>query len=185
MKRIWLTIFLMFATLGMALGQQTTTTGTFVDPDGTAWNAGTYSIQYINSIPGKPYNTSTGAFITTLYTGSLNSSGAVSLTLDDVKYISPANGTWAFTICPNVSGGASNCSTVDIPVTGASENVSSLVNAALRAPRPGGGVGAYGYADVEFQAIPGNTYVVSPALTVQRCYAGSWAACAIPKPKML
>ena len=162
---------------GVGFSQQTTTTGTFVDPDGTAWNAGTYSIQYVNSTPGKPYNTSTGAFITTLYTGSLNSSGALSLTLDDVKYVSPANGTWAFTICPNVSGGASNCSTVDIPVTGATENVSTLVNAALKAPRPGGGVGAYGYADVEFQAIPNNTYVVSPALTVARCYAGSWAVC--------
>ena len=80
MKRLWLTIFLMFATLGVALGQTTTTSLTTSDPDGTAWNAGTYSIQYINSIPGKPYNTSTGAFITTLYTGSLNSSGAVSLT---------------------------------------------------------------------------------------------------------
>ncbi len=161
---------------GAALGQTTTTTATVADSDGTAWANGTYSIQYYNVTPGKPYNTSTGAFITTSYTGTLNSSGALSVTLDDVKYVNPANGTWVFTVCPDVSGGSGNCGTTSIPVSGASEDVSSQINAVIRAPRPGGGVGAYGYADVEFQAIPNNSYY-NVTTAACRLYTSSWGGC--------
>lgn len=176
-KQLLALICLILATCCVGFGQQTVTTATVVDSDGTAWASGTYSIQYVNAIPGKPYNFGTGQFVTTLYTGVLNGSGAFTVTLDDVGYINPADGTWQFTICPDTSSGSGTCGSTSVAITGASQDVSSQINAAIRAPRPGGGPGAYGYADIEFQAVPGNTYIVSPAKTSQRCYTTAWAAC--------
>ena len=61
-----------------------------------------------------------------------NSAGSFSLTVDDnVNGITPAGSFWRFSICSNTSA---QCSTVDIVITGASQDITAQVNAAIITP---------------------------------------------------
>jgi hypothetical protein len=161
-----------------AQGQTTTVTAAVVDSDSTPWvNATCTTILQAKQTqfpPVTPYRTDTGNPVPTAPVCAIDGSGNLTSTLTDVAFIMPANSTWQFTICPAVF--QPKCGVVNIPVTGASENVSSQLTAGIPAPRIGGGFGQFAYADVEVLAIPNNSYYNTVSAAI-RCYGASWGAC--------
>lgn len=165
-------LWLVALAMPSALLGQTVTTATVVDTDGTAWANAPYTISFVSSQPGQP--SVNGQPFTLNFSGTLNSSGQLSVTLTDVATVYPPNGTWNFCLTPTVTNPTTACTKV--PVTGASENVSTQLNAAITAPRLTGGRLANAYADVEVAALPGNMYFrVSD--TTFRCYTTGWSGC--------
>lgn len=183
MRRRVLTITLaLLAPLLLARGawaQTSAVTATVTDPDSTPWVTGAYTIQLVSAstgiaIPaGQAFRKDTGATITNTFTGTLDGTGSLSLTLTSISNITPAGATWRFTICPAVSG--STCAVTSIAVN-ASGSLSSQLSAVTTAPRIAGGPGTFAYADVEVAATAGNTYynTTTPAC---RYYTSSWGAC--------
>lgn len=162
----------------VGFGQTSAVTATITDTDGTAWASGPYTIQLVNSsgqpiAAGGAYRIDTGATITNSFSGTLDGSGALSVTLTTTSNINPAGTKWKFGICPNTI--PATCGGTSLAVS-ASGSLSSQLSASIVAPRIGGGQGTQAYADVEVATVPNNSYynITTPAL---RCYAAAWAAC--------
>ena len=177
MRKLLQFVLLLLALPVAALSQNTSVTATLTDSDSVTWTLGSCTTTLIytkQSPPVAPYLNSGGTFPLSPQC-SVNGLGQLNVTLTDVKFIAPIfNATWQFTVCPNVGPNAA-CGTTNIPVTGASQNVSSLLN--LPPPRVGGGVGATAYADAEVTVAYNNLYwnVVSQAC---RQYTTAWFNCA-------
>lgn len=173
--RIALAVIFFVAWAAMASGQTTTTTATVTDTDGTAWANAGYTINIVSPIP--PVTSPGNNHFTTTFTGTLNSSGQLSVTLQAVLNIYPANTTWKFCLTPTVTGPQTFCTTVPVGNTGqGSEDISTQLNAAILAPRISGGSLASGYADAEVPAVGGSMYFNVTSNTF-RCYTTSWGAC--------
>lgn len=165
-----LAIFLVLFASGIALGQ-TAVTATLTDSDSQTWNNGTWTASLISPV-GKP-NGCTTAFTVS---GTMSGSGVLTGSLCDNSLISPTGSLWQFTLCPNASSG---CSVVSTAVSGATQNLSSVLSAGLTAPRFPALFGSHGYLDIEVTPIPqpGATYynVTTPAC---RQWTGSaWVNC--------
>ena len=175
-------VVLMLSIVGIPVtmtGQTTAVTATVTDSQSVAWANAPYSVTFIGSAPGKPYTTA-GQNFTQSYTGSLNSSGQLSIgAVTDVAFIIPTRSTWRFCVTPAVSSPQTYC--VNIPVTGASQNVSSQINAVIIPPAVTGGPLATAYADSEVTGVLGNMYArVSDSSF--RCYTTSWGTCGTSGP---
>lgn len=156
--------------------QTTTTTATIIDQHGIAWANAAYTVSVLSPI--QPVTSPENYTFTTSFSGTANSSGFFSLTLQRVKNMYPANLTWQFCVTPAVSAVVTYCATVPVGNAGqSSQNVSAQINAVIQPPVIGGGVLSQGYDDSEFAASPGNQYfnVISSTF---RCYTTSWASCA-------
>ena len=163
------------AAASACLSQATTVTATAQDSDGTTWAGGAYTVTYFSSTPGSPTEISTSGTFTTKFSGVLNGSGALSLNLVSSTNIWPTGSGWIFKVCPAITN-AICYSTAPITITGASQSVSTQVNAVIVAPRVTGGIGVSAYNDVEVAAIPNNSYynVTDGDL---HCYGSAWAVC--------
>jgi hypothetical protein len=165
---------------GRAYGQAgtITVTGTAQDPSGTTWNNGTYSASYV--IPpgaGAITNTATGQTISpTIISGTLNGSGAFSITLVSTANVYPAISGVTFRICPQMTN--SPCyTTVPISIgTTSPQSVSAQIDLVLQNPSVTGAPLAQAYNDGEVTAVLGNQYVRLSDSTF-RCYTTSWGAC--------
>lgn len=180
MRKLFLAVWILCPLLlGCPAGAQTTSvTATLTDTDGVTWVNGScmVSLVYKQQSPiVAPYLNAGGA-VPLNPNCSVNGLGQLNTGLTDVAFIAPIfEATWKFTVCPNV-GPRAACGTVNIPVTGASEDVSSLL--ALPPPRVGGGPGATAYADVEVSAVFNNVYwnIVG---TSCRQFGTAWSQCAV------
>lgn len=183
MKKL-LSILGYFLLLGSvhALAQMTTITATVTDSDSTAWanahyqlslvfghNCTQLSCYYINGAPLNP----TIAF----QSGNLNSSGQLSTSVYTTNMITPSGTSWFISVCSDTSN--SSCSPqVFFTATGGTQDISSLINAAITAPRFPGIAGNFGYADVEVSNLnPGATYY-NNVIPCTRNYNGSTWSCA-------
>lgn len=166
MKR--LLAFVLFLPLG-ALGQ-TAITATISDSDSIAWANGTWAATLV-SPSGPPQGCTTA----TTVSGTMSGSGVITGSLCDNSLVGPSGSTWRFTLCPNASA---TCSQVSTAVSGATQNISSVLSAGVTAPRFAASFGAHGYADVEVLPSPplGATYynVTTPAF--RQWTAGGWAS---------
>lgn len=81
-----------------------------------------------------------GSAFTQTYSGTFDGSGALSVTVADNAQVSPAGTKWFFTVCPPAGQGP--CASTAITITGASQNITTVLNAAIRALSPTGA--AYG-----------------------------------------
>jgi hypothetical protein len=166
--------------LALPLAAQTTTsvTATLTDSDGTTWANATCTtvLQYQAQYPPQaPFIASSHAAVPLNPACTVNGSGTLSATLTDVQWIaSQFKATWQFTVCPNVFQGITGCGVTNIPVTGTSQNVTSLLN--LPAPRVGGGVGSHAYADVKVAAVYNNFYWNTTTGDCRQ-FTTSWGAC--------
>lgn len=131
MKFRWLLIALILESLTLC-AQNTNVTATIVDSTSQPWNNGSYSITFVPnpSQPG-PYYWQGSQFVPQKYTGSMNGSGTLTVTLPDNNTITPSGSQWAFVLCANTSAA---CSTITIPVTGASEDLSSIFSSRVTPP---------------------------------------------------
>lgn len=167
----------------MSWGQTTTVTASIVDSDSQAWASGTYTIVYTNTTPGTP--SVGGQFVCTVLSvsctgaptvsGTLNSSGQLSVTLADTALINPSGAKWRFTICPATSSPI--CGTTSIAITGASQVVSTQLNAVITPPRVTGVSVPSAYSDTEVSTLAFNLYFRLSDSSF-RCWNGlAWASC--------
>lgn len=133
----------------------TTVTGTVTDTDGQTWNGGAYTITYTNTIPGAP--SVNGASITTSFSGNLDSSGALAVTLPANATIFPAGSKWSFNVCPAINN--PTCYSTAITIVGSSQSISSQLSAIAIAPRVTGGPLTLAYRDSEVNTTPPGFYL--------------------------
>jgi hypothetical protein len=169
MKRL-LSLFLFVSSLSLA--QSTTVTGTVTDADGNVWASGNVTATFVPNVltPLSQYVWTGGAI--TNVTGTLNSSGAFSISVPSLAYITPTNGSWNISVCPYASGSCYGINTT--LVTGASVSLTTQLSAAAKGPRFQAAPSPSGYADAEVLTPPGPGYfywnVVNAA---QRIWNGS------------
>lgn len=142
----------------VAWSQNTAVSGQVTDPDGQSWNNGTFSINFIPT-PGVPGPFSWNGVINfpQKFTGILDSSGNISITIPDNNFVKPLGSQWRFTLCSNTSA---SCQDVVTPVSGSSINLGSTFLNNLSSPRFGAGQFSHGYLDLEVTGSlpPGSTY---------------------------
>jgi len=164
-----------------SVAQTTAVTATVVDSDTTVWANSLWTLSFQ---PG-PYDSNPAHYTiggvpltqsVAYQTGVGNGSGVISFTTYRSTSISPIGSSWNLQVCPNASA---SCGTINFSTSGASQNISSVINAAIKAPRFLAVSGAFGYIDGEAiqQLKPGSTYW-NTSTSKQRCYDGSaWADC--------
>lgn len=188
MKKLYiLASILLFSILGYSQ-TFTTVSGTVVDGTSQAWSNGsvTASLQ-----APQGYSVSqllNGGHVITDATQvvNLDNSGAFSLSADSNTAIIPVGSTWNFTICPNASF---ICTTINVVITGGTQNLSSLITAAI----PNGininvtSIFLRAYSDSEVVGGNGATYWRTSDNTLRGCISapsdfcggtggGTWSA---------
>lgn len=85
----------------------------------SAYYNGSWSAKYYNpSSTLPPVYTKTGVKVQTIYSGVMDGTGTFTQSMPDTSAISPAGGSWIFTVCPD---GTANCTTMkSVPLTGTS-----------------------------------------------------------------
>jgi len=177
-KFLALFIFCFFSTVINA--QTTTISATVVDSDGQIWAGGSWTLQFIPnySTPNiNVYNINGTPLTPSLLTqgGALDGTGSFNTNAYQNGVISPGGSTWSLTICPNATA---PCGTINFTAAGATQNLSTQVNAAIIAPRFTAVAGHYGYSDIETTLTTpvGGTYYNVP-MSCQRYNNGIVWAC--------
>src|SRR5579885_3213087 len=138
-------------------GQSTIVSATITDLDGTTWSNCTYTVQFSPTVQG--YAWSGGNLLSNSYfTGSCDDgTGTFSLSLPSNTSIYPIGSSWRFTICPNASA---PCQSTNIPISGATINLTTQLSELAGNPRFPASPTAYGYADIEVSPnpLPGGGY---------------------------
>lgn len=130
MRKLWILCSLLLSI--PAMGQTTVVTALVTDGTGQTWNNGTFTVNFW-PVPGLPnnYQWQGAKFVPQQYLGTMDGSGSFSVTLPDNNTITPSGTQWQFVLCPNATAA---CTTIVTPVTGASENLSSLFSSRVVAP---------------------------------------------------
>jgi hypothetical protein len=146
----------------------TTVTATLQDSSTQVWANATWTAEF-SPQPGYngPYNNH-GSPITPNSTGTADGSGFFTVNLDDNLQVSPIGSSWKFTICPFAS--VASCNSLVMQVTGASQDISSQLNAILTVPHVNSGpVIARAYNDSEAFGTYGALYINSISNTLKQC----------------
>ena len=136
MRKVFLTLYAILLLTSIARAQSTTVSSTgVVDTDGFTWKNGTVNITFIpapNSPSFSSYTWSGGTLFPS-YSTTLNSSGALSTSLPSSTSINPlGSGKPQFQVCPNATTG---CFTYVVFVTGATQDITTALNAVATGPR--------------------------------------------------
>lgn len=144
----WIILSLLFAA---PWAEATTVTATVQDPSTQVFANGTWAVIF-RPTPGAtgPFNVNGVAF-TQSFSGVMNGSGVLSVTLTDNSTITPSGSLWTFKVCPNASF---PCTSVDIRITGSNLDVSNIINAAVPLIQTAAGPLSYAYQDSEITPIP-------------------------------
>lgn len=146
---------------------------TVVDSDGTAWAGAAWSAEYVSSQPGQP--SVGGLAFTQSYSGTLDGSGVLAVSLTPSDTIFPTESKWRFKVTPATSGGPTY--SVDVTITGATQDISTEINDVILPPRITGLGIPLAYADVEVDPSQGAYLRLSDG--VIRYWTGSaWASVA-------
>jgi hypothetical protein len=150
------------------------------DSDGSVWAYASVTATINNPYGGPVVYSSTGQPITAQVTATTNAIGNVTLTLARNDMTQPTSTCWNFTIQPAVNNAPSqsiNCVTIN----SSTQNVSSILNSGITAPRISCGSSCYGYSTAEIlnPVSPGAFFynVVSSSCN-QFSASGSWSVCA-------
>src|SRR5579859_642557 len=112
----------------------TNVTATLTDSSAQIWSNATIivSLRPIPNNPGVPLNS--GHPITdSPQTITADGTGTFTVTVDDTSKVTPSGSLWTFTMCPNAT--VAVCSTISLPVTGVSQNLSASLSSALVTPK--------------------------------------------------
>jgi hypothetical protein len=169
MKRLLTLALLSASSWGQSLF--TTVTATPVqDPNSVAYVNGTYNISYVPATTGLN-KAGNYAIAPAAVSGTLDSFGNMSVQLIDNSQVSPAGSQWRFSIC---SASGVTCFSVNITISGASQDITAALKAAAAILPSTGGTGT---------AIPGQKIVDSISyLTIQAAItaAGTTGSVVIP-----
>jgi len=102
MRRLLLTLFLILGFAGLATAQTyTTVTATVVDPNGTIYILGSYTVSLINNTGQQALLNGNANFQKTYSGLTLTSAGAMSISLPSVTAMTPTGLQWQFNVCAN------------------------------------------------------------------------------------
>jgi formylmethanofuran dehydrogenase subunit D len=166
-------IFILALIGSSAMAQQT---ATLTDSDSSIWVSAKWSATLL-SPNGPP--TISGIPLTQAQQfaqGITNGSGALSTTLTPNNTIDQANTSWQFTIQPNASF---TPSIISVTVTSTSQNLTTVLDAGLIAPRFPASATAFGYADIEITSAQlGSQYYNTTTPTLRQFSLAGWTSVA-------
>jgi hypothetical protein len=174
MMKIRRALFVLLMWAGFALaafGQSTTVSGTVTDVSSQTWNNGTYAFQFVPNpqYPASTYTWTGGAFNQNAQiTGSLNGSGAYSVSIPSNANISPINSQWKVTFCPQAT--ATCYTTTGVTIFGGTQTLNATPPSITVTAQSN--VLPIAYADTEITgAIAGSAYYNVTLASVRVCSA--------------
>lgn len=161
-KAFWIAAF--FCAFAGGARAQTTVSGTFHDPNGITYGGGVLTAQLITpggaqpTINGQPIQTSIGPT-------TLNPDGSMPATnFPSTNLILPSPSQWSITVCslPNLPspGLGPQCGTIKTNVTGASQDISTAMNAVLPAISQVPSGGAVAFSAITNGTATGKTFTM-------------------------
>src|SRR6202451_1271972 len=161
----------------VASAQSTTVSGTVTDAGSQAWLNGTYSFTFQPNpqYPTGPY-TWTGGTLNTTISGSLNGSGAYSVSIPSNSAITPAGSTWILTVTPNAT--SNSFSTPRTTITGGTQtlNVTPPAIAINWSIPHGAAISAYADSEITGTLPPGAEYFNTTTLLTRVWNGSAWAS---------
>lgn len=155
-----------------ACGTTTVSTSALVDTDGFTWTNGSYVATLV--LPTGVFSlsnmscTTAGGTFSNRYTGSLSSTGTLSVALPQNTNLAPAGSKWAVTFCPQATNG---CFSYTAVITGSTQTLSP---ATVPAPRFQAGQFNYGYSPIELTSTaPIGAVFYNTTLGLVQIYNGS------------
>jgi hypothetical protein len=152
MRRLLLTLFLILGFAGLACAQTyTTVTANVLDPNGTIYILGSYTVSLINNTGQQALLNGNANFQKTYSGLTLTSAGAMSISLPSVTAMTPTGLQWQFNVCANPGQVAAVFPVPTLPcfsytstgtlISGSSVNISTQLQAvATVIPLAGGGL---------------------------------------------
>jgi hypothetical protein len=156
-----------------AFGQSTTVSGQITDAGSQAWSAGTFQFLFVPNpqYPASQYTWTGGAFNPNQpITGTMNGSGAYSVSIPSNTAISPINSQWLVKFCPQANP-AQCYTTAAVTITGSPQTLNATPPAIQVQP----GALSVAYSDSEIVGfVEGSIYwnVTIPALRIYD--QGAW-----------
>jgi hypothetical protein len=156
-----------------AFGQSTTVSGQITDAGSQAWSAGTFQFLFVPNpqYPASQYTWTGGAFNPNQpITGTMNGSGAYSVSIPSNTAISPINSQWLVKFCPQANP-AQCYTTAAVTITGSTQTLNATPPAIQVQP----GALSVAYSDSEIVGfVEGSIYwnVTIPALRIYD--QGAW-----------
>jgi hypothetical protein len=173
-------LVILFALLSLALpalGGTSAVTATITDADSQTWNNGSFQVTFVPlaGTNASDYNVN-GSSFTQFFTGQMNGSGVLTVTLTDLSTVTPTGGQWRFTLCPNASSVCA--SVITNAVVGATPNLSTQLSTGLAGPRFATGPSAFGYSDTEVSPTPqpGGLYYSVTSAAVRVWSGTAWSS---------
>lgn len=155
----------------------TTVTATLTDSSTQVWSNATIiaTLRPAPNNPAVPLNN--GQSITdSPQTAITDNTGTFTLNLDSTNKITPAGALWIFTIYPNST--VANGSSISLPVTGATENLSGVLSSILIVPNVyAAPVISRAYSQSEVSSGTGGIYWDTSANTLKGCYTTGNGSC--------
>jgi hypothetical protein len=142
------------ALASISWGQSTTVSVTVQDPTGQLWINGTFSYTFAPvanfSGPSQWQGANVPTNFLTPTTVTLDGGGSTSFSIPSNTAITPAGSTWRFTVCPRAT---IQCVTINLPITGATLDISSAINGALVAIKTPSTTMPLAYQSSEVQTV--------------------------------
>jgi hypothetical protein len=176
MKKIILILAFLFAGAVSAFGQSTTVSGQVTDSGGQSWNNGTFTATFVPNpqFPVGPY-TWTGGTLNTTIPGTLNGTGAYSVSIPSNTAISPQGSQWQIQFVPNAT--SSPFLTAKTTITGATQTLNATppdISINLQNP-PGPFTTAYADDEIATPIPQGAEYFNTTSLKTRVWNGSAWA----------
>jgi hypothetical protein len=176
MRKLILGLMFLLAGAANAFGQSTTVSGTVTDSGSQAWAGGTFKFMFAPNpqFPTGPYSW-TGGTLNSVIAGTLDGSGAYSLSIPSNTAISPQGSAWILQVTPNAT--SPSFSTPPTTITGGTQalNVTPPAIAISWTNPPGPAISAYADAEIT-GTLPKGAEYFNVTSGVTRVWNGSaWA----------
>jgi len=176
MKKLILALILVLGGAVNAFGQSTTVSGQVTDAGGQSWNNGTFTATFVPNpqFPTGPY-TWTGGTLNNVITGTLNGTGAYSVSIPSNTAISPQGSQWQFQFVPNAT--SSPFLTSKTTITGATQTLNATppaISINLQNP-PGPFTTAYADAEIATPIPQGAEYFNTTSLLTRVWNGSAWS----------
>lgn len=175
MRRLLL-ILALFLPTPLIAQYTTAVTATITDTNGQAWSNGTWSATLVpQQGQSLPERDPTGAPVTSFYSGSMDGTGTLTVTLGNNSLLTPVGSRWQFQLCPQANAG---CVQSFQTVFGSTINLSSQLSAVALSPTVNPTPISWAYNDAELKVIPGFGQLYYN--TISSCYrffnGSSWVS---------
>jgi hypothetical protein len=173
MKKLFLAFLLLLCLSISVQAQNTTVSATVTDSGSVVWANGTYAFTFVPSprLANGPYFNNGSPFTPTTISGSLNGSGAFSVSVPSNSTITPSGTTWTVTYCPQATN---PCQTSGpITISGASQSITSSFVPSSLVIAPGNGILVYSTAEVPAASLGSQVYLIGTGLQICTAVTGN------------